>query len=207
MTRLSTTTFIFDIDSTIANNDHRAVLLTKHCRNCGELVTEPGHRAACPACGCEKHDTPQKCWDAFLSPELLMQDEPIAEAQRLITHLRAHKMNFHFITGRNDGLRLPTERWLSKHFDWPGLSMYTDRLYMRPSSMENVPASQCKEYLLQQLMRDYNLTQSLDKFVFFEDDKHVFGMYRKYGLVVECPAGLKYWCPDHDTTVEPSWKR
>lgn len=207
MSRLSKTIFIFDIDSTIANNDHRAVLLKKHCQQCGALVEGHTHRAPCQVCGCEKHHTPQVCWDEFLAPELLLKDEPIADAQRLIKHLRDMKMTFHFITGRNEKLRLPTEQWLAAHFDWPSADNWSEHLYMRPESMDSVPASQLKEYLLLQLINDYRLTPALDRFVFFEDDKHVFGMYRKYGLVVQCPEGLKYFCPQWDTTVEPSWKR
>lgn len=200
--QLTRTIFVFDIDSTIADNNHRAVLLMKHCKNCGALVDGHAHRQLCQVCGCTEHHTPQKCWDAFLEPSLILKDSPIPDAQRLIQQLKDLKMEYIYLTGRNEGLRPATTEWLCTHF-----GETSPVLWMRKLEWDNMPASQAKERLLKEYIYENRLHPDLDRFVFFEDDTHVFGMYRKYGVVVQCPEGLKYFCPQHATDKEPSWKR
>lgn len=206
MSIISRTVAIWDIDTTIANNNHRAALLTKICRKCKVEVTDHSHRSKCQACGSDKYDTPQACWDAFLKPELLMLDTPEPDAQRVIAHMRDVGMELHFLTGRNEGLREPTEAWLKKHFNWDSHSR--ERVYMRYQHEKGIPASVMKEELLLKLVKEQRLNLDIDNFLFFEDDTHVFDMYCKYGIVIRCPEALKHFCPPgEDRSTEPAWKR
>lgn len=210
MTIISRTTFVFDIDTTIANNDHRALLLNKSCVLCGTPCTGEID-AHCPSCGTGRENIkiPQDCWDRFLAPDLIMLDTVEPDALRVVNRLRELEMDFHFVTGRNEGLREVTEAWLALYFGWRGKEGRTEQLYMRPNDgSKGIPASVMKERLLHQLMDKNRLNPAIDRFVFFEDDPYVFAMYEKYGVVVKCPEGFKYWCPPtEDRSGEPAWRR
>lgn len=195
------TVFIIDIDTSIANNDLRAELLDKECIVCLSKVPK-GHRVVCPSCGSSDHKITQSSWDSFLSPEMLKTDTPVPKAQDAIFKMRELGMEFHFITGRNEGLRPVTEEWLQEHFGW---DPSREKLYMRGPDERNSAASTYKERALRTLIRELDLFDA--RFIFMEDDPYVFRMYQQYGIVMKCPEAWEYWMPEAGTGHEPIWNR
>lgn len=195
------TVFVIDIDTTIANNDHRAALLEKECMVCLSKVGSE-QRAVCPNCGSTDHKISQSSWDSFLDPEQLRLDTPVTKAQDVLYKMRELGMEFHFITGRNESLRDVTEDWLKEHFGW---DMDRESLIMRPQKHSNTAASTYKEDALKTLIKDRNLKNA--RFIFMEDDPFVFRMYQQYGIVIKCPEGWEHWLPPVQTGHEPIWNR
>lgn len=192
---------IFDIDSTIANNDHRAELLQKHCIVCAGPKTHEAH-SWCPTCQMETDDKiAQQSWDTFLRPDLIALDTPYPRAIEVIQQMRRHGMEFHFITGRNEKLREVTEEWLRTYV---GYNSERETLKMRPLSDAKVPSSIYKEQALKELIEERDLHDA--SFFFFEDDPWVFKMYAKYGIVLQCPGAWEYFCPTGKHGVGP-WQR
>lgn len=191
---------IIDIDTTIANNDHRASLLQKECIQClNKLGYE--HRAACTVCASLDSRVTQSSWDAFLHPELLAKDVPVQAAQRVISHMRVLGLELHFVTGRIEGLRPVTEIWLKEHFQFD--ESRGETLVMRSVSMDGVSASKYKAHAV----KEFVTSNPGSQFLFFEDDTHVFNTYSKLGLVIKCPEGWEYFHPEGAKGVEAAWKR
>ena len=181
---------ILDIDTTIANNDHRAELLMKHCVVCGGPKTHEVH-AWCHTCQTDTDDKiTQDSWDTFLRDDLMLLDTPVPEAQEAIRQMRKHGMEFHYITGRNEGLREVTEEWLRRYF---GFDPVKESLKMRPLAQAKVSSSVYKEEALLELIEERGLQDAA--FFFYEDDPWVFRMYAKHGIVLKCPDAWKSFCP------------
>lgn len=195
---------IIDIDTTIANNDHRAVLLKRNCIGC-KMPMGGEHRPVCSNCGGTKHHTPQEHWDQFLQPALMLQDVPQPHALRAIQSLREARWKIIFMTGRGERLRMVTEEWLLTHMGRRLSGLDHEPVIMRPASDKGTPASQMKE----QMFLNTRATYRLDgPFFFFEDDKYVHGMFQKYGTVFMCPHAWEHINPaGHDRTEEPAWNR
>lgn len=170
---------VIDIDTTIADCDHRAVHLVKD--STGRI--------------------PQPCWDNFLDPDLMKLDTPVPHAREVIDAMRKRWYQIVFLTGRNERFQDVTEQWLRTHM---GYCKY-DGLIMRPRAMANVPASQYKEQVF--LERVGGPTSHPHTYLFFEDDPYVLGMWQKYGLVFKCPEAWEYMNPETLEGNEPSWKR
>lgn len=190
---------IIDIDTTIANNSSRASLLRKTCKTCLGTV-DPGHRSICANCGSDESIIDQSSWDMFLNPDLIEQDTPEPEAQRVIRSFQKFGVSHHYLTGRNDGLRQITETWLTTHF---GFDKDKNKLIMRPSNSEGVSASAYKEDAFLTLRKELGETAS---YIFYEDDPHVFTMYEQYGLVLRCPEAWEFLMPlGKSRRNEPAW--
>jgi predicted secreted acid phosphatase len=193
---------VIDIDTTIANNDVRAALLHKHCLVCGGSKGS-SYRSHCDTCRMVTEDKiRQESWDAFLEPSVIRLDTPVPEAQRALEAMRAHGMEFHFITGRNERLRPVTEEWLTQYFGW---DKSREALIMRSDAFKNSTASSYKEEALKQLISEQQLQDA--SFLFFEDDPYVFRMYSKYGVCVQCPQAWTSFCPQPGTGEEATWRR
>lgn len=202
MTFYTRPVFIIDIDTTIADNAHRAMLLERHCVAC---LTPVEYRQACRNCGGTDTNIKQESWDAFLSPERCALDIPVQKAQHAIRRFREEGVEFHFLTGRNEGLREVTEEWLTKYFSY---QPERESLIMRGDEHEGTPASVYKEQAFEQLVQTQGYDEpDMPMFFFMEDDPHVFKMYSKYGIVIRCPEGWEHWMPDHATDTEPKFKR
>lgn len=196
------TVLVFDIDSTLADNTKRAALLARVCTVClGTYSTPIGHRTAyCDTCG--KHTRPkitQGTWDLFMDPEAFAMDTPVVNSPEFLKHARTLGFSIVYLTGRYESGRLATESWLNLHVD----RAPTEVVYMRDEA--NVPASQMKEKLIQRCQTDFGNDVN---FIFFEDDPHVFDMYRAYGLVLKCPEAftLGILDPAGDKRPEPTIK-
>lgn len=204
---------IIDIDTTIANNDHRAVLLKRECAEC-KTPMGGEHRPVCKNCGGEKHNTPQGAWDQFLQADLMLLDDPQPHSLDVINTMREQGWIITFMTGRNEKHRPATREWLSKH----GYAKDHDQLIMRPMTDTGKPASQMKEEMFltyrMQLstipdhLRDAVVLGPKPSFFFFEDDRYVLGTWQKYGMVFLCPQAWEFMNPSVlDRAVEPSWNR
>ena len=193
---------VIDIDTTLANNDARAELLQKHCVVCGGPKTH-GVRSVCPTCLIETDDNiAQESWDIFLRPDLLALDLPVRKGVDAIRRMRKLDMEFHFITGRNEGLRPVTEEWLRQYVGWDSSR---EELMMRGPEDRNTAASVYKESALHRLVELRGLQDAA--FIFFEDDPWVFRMYAKYGICVKCPEGWEHFCPEAARSLENVWHR
>lgn len=193
---------VIDIDTTIADNDHRAVLLEKHCATCS-LPMPLAHRAVCLSCGGTKYHMPQEKWDQFLDPSLMIKDKPQPHALTVLENMREKNWWILFLTGRNEKHREVTEEWLNTHML---RRAHTEHVVMRPIDRSSVPASVVKEELFLAWRSAHNLENA--PFLFFEDDRFVLSTWRKYGMVFLCPQAWEYMNPEvHDRSVEPVWNR
>ena len=196
------TVYVFDIDSTIANNDHRAALLEKRCSVCLHSPVPQGHHQPCPVCGSTVSKITQSSWDAFLDADLVAKDAPIPRAIACLERLRSMGAHITFITGRNVRKMGPvTKAWLRDHAGWDEKS---ETLYMRQPDEEGMTASVYKERALQRLKDDLG---EECVFIFFEDDHHVFNLYNKHGIVVKCPEAWDFICPEGARGEEAAWAR
>jgi len=175
-----TTVCIVDIDTTLANNDHRAALLLKDLD--GKIT--------------------QESWDAFLQADLMVLDTPQKHAKEVVDYMRNHEYLIVFLTGRNEKHYEATRKWLQSHMGWvPG----KEPLLMRTSDFAGVAASKFKEAAFLRFVEERRLRNA--SFLFFEDDKHVMAMWRKYGLVFQCPEAWQWMNPEAPANVENSWSR
>lgn len=194
------TVHIFDIDTTIADNNHRALLLKKTCIVC--LSPKPtGHRAPCPACGKETaSSTAQADWDLFFDPALVIKDTPVAKALLYANKLRERNAEIHFLTGRSQLAHEVTDLWLKTKFNM----QKGESLIMRPHTENNLLASQYKERALHRFSVEKGYGRNT-VFFFYEDDPHVLDMYGRHGIVIRCPEAWEYLMPDSSQEQEKSW--
>ena len=129
-------------------------------------------------------------------------DTPVAKAQDIIHHWRKCGLEFHFLTGRNEGLREVTEEWLKRYFSFDPSK---EALKMRSLDQEEVPASKYKESAFLQLRSERNLQDCI--FLFCEDDPYVFRVFAKYGMCLQCPEGWEFLGPEAMSGVEGWQKR
>lgn len=186
---------IFDIDSTLANNGHRAALLRKRCSICLHEPMPVGHHAPCPSCGGTDSTHTQESWDAFLNLDLMAQDTPIPQAVEVLERLRELGAEIHFITGRRRSRAgAVTEDWLRHHCkrDEENEILLMREDYCTEDDNDLVPAS---VYKGRAIKRMHNLIGDEGVFFFFEDDHHVFPVYDKYGIVIRCPQGWQHFMP------------
>lgn len=196
---MSRTVFVFDIDSTIADNTHRASLLEKHCTVCLYSPFPVDQRAVCPSCSSGVAQVTQESWDKFLDVEAVMKDTPIPGAIQMLNKLRELGAEIYFLTGRHRSkLGTVTEAWLKQHAGWRPES---EPLFMREKSEERTTASTYKERALKRL-KDHVADESALYF-FFEDDPHVFNLYNKHGIVVRCPEAWDHFIPMGSRGEEP----
>lgn len=201
---MSKTVAIWDIDGTLANNNHRAALLQKQCAVCLYEPMPIGHHAACPSCGSTTSRIKQSSWDNFLSLELMALDPPIIQAVEVLDLLREKGAEIHFITGRRRSRSGEvTEAWLKKHVKW---NPDKELLFMREEHLsadkDLVPASVYKQRAFKRL------TDTIGDdgvFLFFEDDPHVFETYNQYGLVFRSPQVWAHLNPPSPRDAEQLW--
>ena len=194
-----TVVHIFDIDSTIADNTHRAKLLKKTCVVCLSPKL-PEYHAPCQTCGrVTRTYIPQECWDQFFDLDLIAQDAPIQKAQKYIKKLRGYDVDIHFLTARDEKFREVTEFWLKQYFDRKG----SEKLIMCPNNQHYLMSSQYKEKAVKSLMDEkYNGFDKKHLFFFYEDDPFNVDMFAKYGIVVKCPEAWEYLMSEAPTGVE-----
>lgn len=185
---------VIDIDTTLANNDHRASLL---CKDAEGVVT-------------------QESWDAFLDEATMFRDTLQPFALNAIEVMRQLGYTIVFLTGRNERLRKVTELWLAKHIAW---NPYAETLLMRKTTEACVPASVCKRALFEEYLdnidkqreeRDYyedTCSVYEDTYMFFDDDPHVLDMWRKLGTAFKCPEAWQWMCTPTPSTPELAWNK
>lgn len=196
---------IVDVDTTLANNDHRAKNLQRICVSCSQPMMGSHFHEVLPKCSCgsSEYVIPQNVWDEFLSPEQMLKDTPQPHALDVLENMRKHCWWIVFMTGRNEKYRSITESWLDEHMKRRPMA---EKVLMRSQAMAGLPASVTKEQMFLQWRRSNNLTNC--SFVFFEDDRFVLGMWKNYGVVHLCPDAWVSMNPVvHDRELEPSFNR
>jgi len=124
---------IFDIDGTLADNEHRAHFLKPPLYEkkfgvtqmlCVHCEAEPGnsHKDDCFYIQGWKKD-----WDAFFNPEEQIKDAVIQPVYEVYAALKAVGHSISFLTGRPEKYREVTQAWLQKHH------LYYHPLLMRPN--------------------------------------------------------------------------
>lgn len=202
------TYFVFDIDTTIANNDDRAKLLHPNCVVCGVPMTSSDGSAHqntwfCSMCGGTDSKIQQAGWDAFMDEDAMLGDRPIPAAQEFMKRLRHYGANIHFITGRSERARTVTETWLSTHYQWDPNREF---LLMRGKEHAGKPASVYKDSAINDLKT--RLQDPGGLYFFFEDDAYVFSMYAQHGIVLKCPEAFAYFNPPGlPRSLEKAWNR
>lgn len=192
---------VFDIDGTLADNEHRAALLEKRCSACLYQPIRTKHRSECPNCGSTTSKVTQESWDQFLDPSLMKLDTPILPALKVLDQLREAEAEVHFITGRvRRDSWLVTLEWLQ---DRAG-KRNDEILLMREKEDEGIPASRYKARAIDRLKESIG---SEGLFIFFEDDPHVFPVYNKHGIVIRCPEGWEHFNPKGPLIPEESRRK
>jgi hypothetical protein len=206
---MSKVIWVFDIDSTLADNGHRSALLQQYCTACLFYLPSNGplvHRSIteCPNCGGTSLTKTQSSWDEFLDPIQVSLDRPIAKGVRVLNRLRELGGEIHFITGRNEpDLGEVTKQWLKDHCGW---NPNKEKLIMRQEEDRGFTASVSKERSLERLKKEVDIGGGA-LYIFFEDDPHVFNLYNKHGIVIRCPEGWDHIMPDGAWGLEPSRAR
>lgn len=170
---------IIDIDTTLANNDHRASYLTRD----------------------ESGMISKVSWDKFLDKELMLLDTPQQHALDVLNYMRTHGYTMVFLTGRNETHRDVTEEWLKTHMGWNSQS---EPLFMRTSLESGKPASVFKKKCFTDRIKPLYPDSS---FIFFEDDPYVLPMWKEYGLVFKCPEAWETMNPESLSEPESAWRR
>lgn len=170
------TLFVVDIDGTLANAHHRRHLIEQ-----------------------EKPD-----WVAFQDPALLALDTPQPHAREVLDQIRARLHDVCFLTGRNERLRPLTEAWLAEHMGW---RKEYEPLFMRGPEFHNTAASVYKQEQLDNVFDHFGVSSHwVTPVFFFEDDRFVARMYRKYGIVFKAPECWENLNLFGDTNEEePIW--
>lgn len=193
-----TTVHIFDIDTTIADNKHRARLLEKTCVVClGKKNYE--YHDPCPTCGkVTRSHVPQECWDRFFDNELIKQDIPEYKAFMYAQRIRERGGLIHYITGRDYRCEDVTMWWLNTKF---GRKDGED-LIVRAEDETELSASEYKNKAFIKLCNRHGWSGQDETFIFYEDDPFCLAMYQKHGIVVRCPEAWEHLMPDLPAGVE-----
>lgn len=173
------TVAVIDIDTTVADCDHRAECLKRDSN--GKIT--------------------QASWDTFLDPALMELDTLVPHARECIDMMRRKGYRIVFLTGRNVLLEDVTKTWLREHLRF---NSWTEDLIMRPVEERNVPASVYKERVFREKVLEVH---GKVPYLFFEDDPYVLRVWKKYGLVFKCPEAWEYMNPKTLSKDEPAWKR
>jgi predicted secreted acid phosphatase len=131
-----------DLDGTVANNSHRTGFI----------------------------QSTKKDWDTFYSPELILKDEPIPEALRVLERMSGQPgLLVYFLTGRPEKTRQATIEWLRTHLKW------------------NVSALPALLYKEEHIQKVHSVFPNKVKF-FIDDDVRNEAMYRRLGILMKAPG-------------------
>jgi FMN phosphatase YigB (HAD superfamily) len=154
---------IFDIDGTLANNDHR-----KH-------FVEPS--------GAWDPTTKfKKDWDSFLSAEQITKDTPFPHVVDIAEAFACKEHEILFVTGREERVRDATRIWLHTHVtdrwnQWSFLSTYIDeQLYMRKTGDYR------PDHVVKSELADQIIAKGYEIYMVFDDRDAVVKMWRARGI-------------------------
>lgn len=152
--------YVFDIDGTLANIDHRL-----------KWIKGPEGQ---PSQGFKPH------WDEFF--KACVDDVPIQWTINLLRRVRTLTDDYSevaLLTGRDESIRKQTEDWMRKH------DVLYDYLIMRPTN-DHAPDDFLKPKMLEKFLdnKDFQV-----EFI-VEDRKRVVEAFRKKGFnVLQCAGG------------------
>lgn len=182
---------VCDIDGTIANSAHRDHVI----------------------------EGPIPDWQKFVSPELVAKDAMVAGARHALNKLRSLEVAcFAFLTGRNEGLRAVTEKWLfdnlqgeeingghwgSRYDGRNGVNFYHP-LIMRPTGNEEVPTSYKEKELIKLVVKYKPLV-----LMAFDDDPYMNQVYERFNAVrFKGPeAWLSMFPEQKNLAPEQAWRK
>ena len=152
----STPAYIFDIDGTLANLQHR-----RHF-----IAQEP------------------KDWDRFYDIDTILKDRPYSHIVRLVRTLHYAGEAVVFCTGRPERLRLPTVKWLYYHVigDPCKTSWLSERLYMRPDEMADHGPDHREDYIVKRELLRKIVWDGFTPIMAFDDRQQVVDMWRAEGI-------------------------
>lgn len=154
--------YIYDIDGTLANIEHRA-----------QYVRVPKGT--------------KKDWKSFFHPDNMMQDQPYDHVVQILKAFRNKGVPAIYCTGRPEHLRKTTLEWLDKHVEnfFPETEYrpffqkeISKRLFMRPSD-DHGDDSVVKPNLVRQIIEIYGQPLAM-----FEDRDRVVAAVRAMGVPV-----------------------
>lgn len=113
-------------------------------------------------------------WAKFLDPALVSGDKPQPYSQKVIKKLLKQGHKIVWLTGRNEGLRQVTLKWLRKYFN---SKTKNKDLWMRDLSNSQKP-SKYKKSQLKQIFKKYGPIG-----LAFDDDPYTQKVYAKAGII------------------------
>jgi len=148
--------YIFDIDGTLANNEHRVHFIRQ----------EP------------------KDWGRFYDIDLVLKDKPIPHMVKLARTLHNADQAIVFSTGRPEKLRLPTVKWLYYHVigDPYKTSWLSERLYMRPEKMTDGDPDHREDYVVKRELLRKIVWDGFTPIMVFDDRLQCVKLWRSEGI-------------------------
>lgn len=151
---------ILDIDSTLANIDHRLPLI-------------------------DKAKPTSKDWDAFFVPELVILDKPIQKTQLIYKKIKNYFDKTLFLTGRPETLRDATVVWLDEYYN---ISPNKDELFMRSRGVSDTEDHQPRAKFKSRIFQEKILPQyPKQNFMFIDDDVVILKALADFGIVIKAP--------------------
>lgn len=144
--------YIFDIDGTLANLQHRRHFLER----------DP------------------KDWDSFYDVDTILKDKPYSHIVRLARTLHKGGEMLVFCTGRPERLRLPTIKWLYYHVIDD--TAVVSRLYMRPDRMADHGPDHREDHVVKRDLLKRIVWDGFTPIMSFDDRKQVVDMWRSEGI-------------------------
>jgi len=155
---------ILDVDGTLANIDHRLLLI-------------------------DKIKPTAKDWNAFFDPKLVALDTPIRGTRYLFPKLLMEFDKLIFLTGRPERLRKVTHTWLEEIY-----SFYFDPrdLLMRPEHWAatddiSVRAKFKSAIFQQEILPQY----PKQNFIFIDDNVSILKELAEFGITIKAPECWK----------------
>ncbi len=153
--------YIFDLDGTLANGEHRLHLITAKCTQC---LGEKSYKCI----ECNGTGFAPKQWDAYF--ELCDKDEPIWHTIFIAQALHADLNNIVIVSGRSGQVREKTEIWLDRY------NVPYQHLYMRPRN-DHTDDDQLKIQFLAQMRQE-----GWNPIMAFDDRTRVVNAWRAAGI-------------------------
>lgn len=185
---MTTPLYIFDLDGTLCDNEHRKHLVVNPgCDVCGwRIKVETLNGPACSNCNDEGRNPG---WRAdFRAFDLACgKDAPIANVVTTLNMLWQYGAEIWFMTGRMDvnGVRELCEEWLVENTELDLEFVNLGQLNMRAAGDDRA------DHIVKQAMLDAMLPEDRARLVAVYDDRHaVVQMWRRNGITCfQCAPG------------------
>lgn len=137
---------VVDLDGTLADGTHREFLV----------------------------DCAEPDWRAFLKPSLVAKDKPIQHSHFVIKQLMALGHDIIYLSGRNEGLRKVTLKWLRRYYS---PKIRNKDLFLRPKSNDEKPTEFKKKQLKKIIKKRGKIGLAID------NDKFMMPVYSMLKII------------------------